>query len=100
MHQPYYKNLVTGEYRLPWVRLHALKDYYGMVKLLDGFPGMRQTFNLVPSLIAQIQDYVSGSAQDPFLDVVSRPPSDLTPGQREFALASLFQANMQNMIVR
>ena len=36
MHQPYYKNLVTGEYRLPWVRLHASKDYYGMVKLLDG----------------------------------------------------------------
>ena len=28
MHQPYYKDLVTGEYRLPWVRLHALKDYY------------------------------------------------------------------------
>ena len=37
-HQPYYKDLVTGEYRLPWVRLHALKDYYGMVKLLDEFP--------------------------------------------------------------
>ena len=34
-HQPYYKNLVTGEYRLPWVRLHGLKDYYGMVRLLD-----------------------------------------------------------------
>ena len=30
MHQPYYKNLVTNEYRLPWVRLHASKDYYGM----------------------------------------------------------------------
>jgi len=38
MHQPYYKDLVTGEYRLPWTRLHALKDYYGMVKLLDEFP--------------------------------------------------------------
>ena len=37
-HQPFYKDLVTGEYRLPWVRLHALKDYYGMVKLLDEFP--------------------------------------------------------------
>ena len=38
MHQPFYKDMVTGEYRLPWVRLHALKDYYGMVKLLDEFP--------------------------------------------------------------
>jgi len=34
-HQPFYKDLVTGQYRLPWTRLHALKDYYGMVKLLD-----------------------------------------------------------------
>src|SRR6202795_5368351 len=49
-HQPFYKNLVTGEYRLPWVRLHALKDYYGMVKLLDEFPNVHQNFNLVPSL--------------------------------------------------
>src|SRR5881409_3429063 len=54
-HQPFYKDLVTGEYRLPWVRLHALKDYYGMVKLLDEFPEVHQTFNLVPSLITQIR---------------------------------------------
>ena len=51
-HQPFYKDLVTGLYRLPWTRLHALKDYYGMVKLLDEFPQVHQTFNLVPSLIA------------------------------------------------
>lgn len=100
MHQPYYKNLVTREYRLPWVRLHALKDYYGMVKLLDEFPGIHQTFNLVPSLVAQIQDYVSGAARDPFLDLASRPASDLTPAEREFALAYLFQSNLQNLIGR
>ena len=66
-HQPFYKDLVTGEYRLPWTRLHALKDYYGMVKLLDEFPNVHQNFNLVPSLMVQIQDYVAGTAQDPFL---------------------------------
>src|SRR5437870_13826082 len=71
-HQPFYKDLVTGEYRLPWVRLHALKDYYGMVKLLDEFPKVHQTFNLVPSLIAQIEDYVAGTAQDPFLQQIGR----------------------------
>ena len=75
-HQPFYKDLVTGEYRLPWVRMHALKDYYGMVKLLDEFPNVHQTFNLVPSLITQIQDYVAGSARDPFLDVAAKPASD------------------------
>ena len=65
-HQPFYKDLVTGEYRLPWVRLHALKDYYGMVKLLDEFPDVHQTFNLVPSLITQIQDYVAGHGAGSF----------------------------------
>jgi alpha-amylase/alpha-mannosidase (GH57 family) len=100
MHQPFYKDMVTGEYRLPWVRLHALKDYYGMVKLLDEFPGVQQNFNLVPSLVAQIQDYVSGDAHDPFLDVVAKPATELTAADRHFALNYLFQANPVNMIGR
>ncbi|HEY6972208.1 MAG TPA: glycoside hydrolase family 57 protein [Candidatus Angelobacter sp.] len=100
MHQPYYKDLVTGEYRLPWVRLHALKDYYGMVKLLEEFPVIHQTFNLVPSLMAQIRDYVNGEARDPFLEVASKPASELTLMEKEFALEYLFQSNLQNMIGR
>src|SRR5262249_8340102 len=100
MHQPYYKDLVTGEYRLPWVRLHALKDYYGMVKLLEEFPGVHQTFNLVPSLIAQIQDYVSGTASDPFLEVVTKPANELGFSERLFAVQYLFQAQPTTMIGR
>jgi alpha-amylase/alpha-mannosidase (GH57 family) len=99
-HQPFYKDLVTGEYRLPWVRLHALKDYYGMVKLLDEFPNVHQTFNLVPSLITQIQDYAAGTAQDPFLKVAAKPAKDLTATERRFALQYLFQANPVHMIGR
>ena len=98
-HQPFYKDLVTGEYRLPWVRLHALKDYYGMVKLLEEFPNVHQNFNLVPSLITQIQDYVAGTAQDPFL---RSPPSGRGShlDERRFALQYLFQANPINLIGR
>ena len=44
MHQPYYEDLVTREHILPWVRLHGLKDYYGMVALLGEFPGIRSIF--------------------------------------------------------
>jgi len=100
MHQPFYKDMVTGEYRLPWVRLHALKDYYGMVKLLDEFPQVHQNFNLVASLVTQIQDYVSGQAHDPFFEVVAKPAGELTPSERQFALRYLFQANPVNMIGR
>jgi alpha-amylase/alpha-mannosidase (GH57 family) len=71
-----------------------------MVKLLSEFPQVHQTFNLVPSLITQIQDYVSGTARDPFLDVAAKPAKDLTPGERQFALQYLFQANPTHMIGR
>ncbi len=71
-----------------------------MVKLLDEFPGVHQTFNLVPSLIWQIQEYVSGEARDPFLTVASKPAAELTPEDRRFALAYLFQANQKHLIAR
>ena len=100
MHQPFYKDMVTGEYRLPWVRLHALKDYYGMVKLLEEFPTVHQNFNLVPSLMTQIQEYADGKAHDPFFDVAAKPAADLSPEEKRFALTYLFQANQANMIGR
>ncbi len=99
-HQPFYKDLVTGEYRMPWVRLHGLKDYYGMVKLLDEFPHVHQTFNLVPSLIVQIQDYVAGTARDPLLQLAAKPARELTPEERRSALLYLFQANPVHLIGR
>lgn len=100
MHQPCYKDLVSKEYRLPWTRMHALKDYYGMVKILDGFPAMKQTFNLVPSLIEQVEDYAQGSAVDPFLRVALKPAEDLTEAERDFILRYFFQANPIHLIAR
>ena len=100
MHQPFYKDLVSGQYRLPWVRMHALKDYYGMVKLLDEFPDVHQTFNLVPSLMTQIQDYAGGTARDPFLDIAARPAEELSTSDRRFALQYLFHAHPTHMIGR
>ena len=92
MHQPFYKNLVTGEYRLPWTRMHALKDYYGMVKILQDFPEIRQTFNIVPSMALQIDEYASGQAVDPFLRVALKPADELSEPEQEFLLHYFFQA--------
>jgi len=100
MHQPFYKDLWTGEYKLPWTRFHALKDYAGMVRILEDFPKVHQTFNLVPSMVAQIEDYAHGSASDPFLEVAVTPVEQLSEAQRNFMLRSLFQANVQRMIER
>lgn len=100
MHQPFYKDLVTGEYRLPWARLHGLKDYYGMVKILEDFPEIHQTFNLVPSLLVQIQEYAAGKASDPFLELALKPTDELQPAEKEFILRYFFQANQDRQIRR
>ena len=100
MHQPFYKDLWTGQYKLPWTRLHALKDYVGMVRILEDFPGIRQTFNLVPSMLAQIEEYAAGLASDPFFECAIAPAEFLTEAQRTFVKRYFFQANVDRMIRR
>jgi len=84
MHQPYYKDDLTNTFLLPWVRLRCAKDYYKMPALLDDFPAIKQTFNLVPALVAQVQDYVDGRSTDIYLDLARRPVSELTGDERAF----------------
>ena len=98
MHQPFYKDLWTGEYKLPWTRLHALKDYPGMVEILAEFPKIRQTFNLVPSMVLQIDEYATGKASDPFFDCAVLPAEQLTSVQRAFVRKYFFQANVPRII--
>ena len=100
MHQPFYKDLVSGEYRLPWTRLHGLKDYYGMVRILKEFPRIRQTFNLVPSLVAQVEEYAAGEAADPFLRCSLKPADSLSEQELELLLGYSFLANPPRMIYR
>ena len=98
MHQPYYKNDLTGKYSLPWVRLHCTKDYYDMAAILDEFPQVHQTFNLVPSLLVQIEDYVKNNASDEFLDKTLIPAGQLTEPDKDFILANFFMANWGTMV--
>jgi alpha-amylase/alpha-mannosidase (GH57 family) len=98
MHQPYYKDDITGSYILPWVRLHGIKDYYDMPSLLSDFPAVHQTFNLVPSLLKQIQDYVENNATDKFLDVALKPAAELNQDDKRFLLKNSFMANWDTMI--
>ena len=58
-HQPYYPDDVAGENPMPWVRLHATKDYLGMALHLEEVPEFHCTINLVPSLLTQLEAYVA-----------------------------------------
>jgi alpha-amylase/alpha-mannosidase (GH57 family) len=98
MHQPYYEDLVTGEHILPWVRLHALKDYYGMVALLREFPDVRLTFNLVPSLCVQLEAFAEERARDRSLDLSLKPAASLNDDDKRFILANFFHAHRARMI--
>ena len=94
MHQPFYKDLASGEYKLPWTRMHALKDYYGMVHILEDFPKVKQTFNLVPSMMAQVEEYASGQARDPFLALALKPAEHLTEDERELLLQRIAEPGL------
>jgi alpha-amylase/alpha-mannosidase (GH57 family) len=97
-HQPlYYKDSQTGIYAKPWVRVHATKDYYDMAAMVDGYPGIHVTFNLTPSLIKQLQDFVDG-AKDRYWVLAERPASELTEAEKIEILRYFFDANWDNQI--
>jgi alpha-amylase/alpha-mannosidase (GH57 family) len=93
MHQPQYRDPVSGRYMLPWTRLHALKDYWGMVKVLGEFPGVHATFNIVPLLAAQIEEYASGKFREPWFDLAFAAADSLKPEQKREILERAFQVN-------
>jgi starch synthase len=84
MHQPYYKDDLSNSFLLPWVRLRCAKDYYKMPALLDDYPAIKQTFNLVPALVAQVQDYADGRFTDVYLELARRPVPELSADERAF----------------
>jgi alpha-amylase/alpha-mannosidase (GH57 family) len=98
MHQPYYKNLLTDDCRFPWVRLHGIKDYLDMVEILQGYPQIHQTFNLVPSLLEQIEDYLKGNVRDYFLMLSAKPAAELSEEEKRFILEHFFMADPERVI--
>src|SRR3989449_10683740 len=97
-HQPYYPDDVAGENPMPWVRLHGVKDYYGMALHLLEWPEMRCAINLVPSLLLQLQAYTERGATDDFLLASRRPADSLSEEDCLFLLDNFFFANFETMI--
>lgn len=103
MHQPDYRDLVTGDYVLPWTYLHALKDYSDMVYHLEQNPAARVTFNFVPILVEQLQDYAeqahSGVWRDPLLHLLGNPDLDhISDAECQLIVDSCFKAHHEKML--
>jgi alpha-amylase/alpha-mannosidase (GH57 family) len=100
MHQPLYKDNLSGKYLMPWVRLHAIKDYLDMAIILEKFPKLKQTFNLVPCLIEQLEDYGNNHVSDPYLDLSRIEVEKLSNSKKAKILEMFFDLNWEKMIYK
>src|SRR5580765_3865618 len=84
-HQPEYRDPATGSAMLPWVRLHATKDYLDMARRVAGRERLAVTFNFTPVLVDQLEAAARGEADDLFLRLARRPAELSAADRRELA---------------
>ena len=99
MHQPVYQLTPAGDFLMPWVRLHAIKDYLDMVTILDKFKNVKLNFNLVPVLLDSLIDYGQNNLHDIHSRLTVKPVEDLTDDDKEFIINNFFDANFHYMIL-
>jgi len=83
---------------MPWAYLHGTKDYYGMAALAGEFPDVHQTFNLVPSLILQLEEYARDEARDEMFDLAFKPAEDLSAHERAMIAERFFPIPVATML--
>ncbi len=108
MHQPWYQQGIDGEYKLPWVYLHAIKDYEDMVMHLEAHPKMHVVVNFAPVLLEQLDDYATQLKswlddaevmKDPMLNLLAgATPIPKSPHERYQLLCNCQRANAEKMI--
>jgi alpha-amylase/alpha-mannosidase (GH57 family) len=100
MHQPYYRHPQTSEFVLPWVRLHASKDYLHMARLLQEFPRVKANFTMVPSLRDQLDEYARGADDEDTRVTMRTVDGDLTVEEKQHMLRRFFSIHHGNVIHR
>ncbi|MFZ2168774.1 MAG: glycoside hydrolase family 57 protein [Methylococcaceae bacterium] len=109
MHQPEYRDLQTGEFKLPWTYLHVIKDYVDMVAHLEAVPGAKAVINFAPILLEQIEEYanqINGylhnnlAIKDPFLAALVAQDIPEDPEGRLQLIKDCMRANRDRQINR
>ncbi|MBU1658214.1 glycoside hydrolase, partial [bacterium] len=98
MHQPDYRGS-DGVMIMPWVFLHAIKDYYEMPWLLSAYKGLKATFNISPSLIEQLSLYTDPLKNDYILSLWAKHPSELDEEARK-RLLKICKSTQYDTMVR
>ena len=71
-----------------------------MVRVLEEFPRVHATFNVVPSLGMQLEEYASGKFDEPWYTTAFRPAKDLTNEDKSEILTRAFQLNYDHLLAR
>jgi alpha-amylase/alpha-mannosidase (GH57 family) len=103
MHQPDYRDYASGDFVLPWVYLHAIKDYTDMAYHLERHPRVRVVLNFVPILLDQLEDYTdqfaTGKLRDPLLRLLAHDNIlALSATERQLVLDACFRSSHTKMI--
>ncbi len=98
MHQPDYRDPISGQTLLPWTWLHGVKDYSEMLETIVETDA-RVTVNLVPSLLEQLERYCKGEDRDRWLELLSRKPQELADAERQFMVKNFFSVNEETQIL-
>jgi alpha-amylase/alpha-mannosidase (GH57 family) len=103
MHQPDYRDYASGDFLLPWVYLHAIKDYSDMAYHLEQHPKVKAVVNFVPVLLDQLEDYqqqfASGKIRDPLLRLLVRENlNDVSDAERDLIMESCFRSDHNKMV--
>ncbi len=109
MHQPQYRDALTGRYVLPWTYLHSIKDYTDMAAHLEAIPEARAIVNFSPVLLEQIEalshslaDHLNDGKPlpDPVLALLGPDPVPTEPAARLESLRACLRAQRKQMIER
>jgi len=109
MHQPDYRGPDNSDYQLPWVYLHAIKDYVDMAYHLEANPNARAVVNFAPVLLEQLADYAeqiqgwltSGKRiRDPLLSALAGPGLPIDRKARRSLIEACQKANEKQLIKR
>ena len=93
LHQPEYRDPLDGRPLLPWVRLHACRSYTDMAAALERHPGVKCVVNWSPSLLLQLEAYVSGAAVDRDEALARRASESYSSSERAHVLKESFSVD-------
>lgn len=109
MHQPDYRDHIRDEFHLPWVYLHAIKDYIDMAEHLEAVPDAKAVINFSPILLEQLEVYEhqikdclkgTGPIRDPLLATLDTPVFPTDNEHRLALIKTCLHANRKNQIER